>query len=1028
MAQNSNAAFNYGLWDPNSTGNTQTFTISFWVRRNNDGEGHRNGILTWDEGIGHVFFGIEFSESSQLRIYSSVSSDISDVFTSDRKFRDYSNWYHIVIQADTVNFTTTSKLKVYVNGSLISGTEGTHTTNTNLVWNNGSYYFSIGAWTTAVNSQLPLYGSLMDVFSIDGAVVDPSVFGKTIGNEWRAQSPSTIKTAIENGPGWGTLGFYLPCTARDGSGEPIVDLSGNYEIESTKNRFLLKNIDTPNSSIPYSLYKGEGVTDRSYAIQTTKPIGSTGVISSGDDFTIEFWMKMSGTQDTNGRILSCRDNDGGGNAYDIYVGSGGRNLYDFGNAINYGVTLPDGQWAHVALCRQNGTGRYYLNGVQQKSQSNTFTYGHADYRLGIMAPPIDCSLGDNYGVEGTYLGAIKIRNGACSYPDGTTFTPPTTFTSDAETILCICPTERHMYEPSDGPVEGTARGDWAYLGNSGRSIVKDNPRRKFARLEMSSKVTCGGVPNSNSHLSQGGYRTELFTDDNKQFNGSVEVTSGKWYYEVVHTHTTVSSQSDGFGWQNNSDRGVSDSGFGMAYVYRDTGGLYLGTTTGAIDRADPGASTWSSWQNYGNDIVAVAIDLDSSPKTIKFYKNGVLQGDAGPNGLGYKMRDGSYQPIIMARTLGGMHVNFGQDSTFGGYVVGSGNHTDANGIGDFYFAPPAGYLALCDENMPVSQNTSQCFGAATWTANGVSGRQITLGFQPDAVLDKRVDLASGAWFMSDSQRGWTNYLYPANSPHTTESTESAHILSTNSTGFTVGSDSNINNGGYTYVAYGFKKSAAFDVVTYTGTGAGQQIPHNLGGTPDLVIVKARNNANSTWSTGGYQMGGLLSPAATKLGFNTSWSVQSDTNELTAVSPTTFTGGGSSAVSGSGNPYVAYLFRSVPGLCKVGNYFMASTDVTNSPCFVHVGFKPAVVIIKRLDSAGDWCAFNTIRNPENPCTLQNRTNTMTEEDTGAEFIDIYSDGFAPRNTATDKNAAGGAFLYIALAGDPSDSDFDEILAR
>jgi len=47
------------------------------------------------------------------------------------------------------------------------------------------------------------------------------------------------------------------------------------------------------------------------------------------------------------------------------------------------------------------------------------------------------------------------------------------------------------------------------------------------------------------------------------------------------------------------------------------------------------------------------------------------------------------------------HVeNFGQDSSFAGNKTRQGN-TDANGIGDFYYAPPTGYLALCTDNLPA---------------------------------------------------------------------------------------------------------------------------------------------------------------------------------------------------------------------------------------------------------------------------------------------------------------------------------------
>ena len=42
--------------------------------------------------------------------------------------------------------------------------------------------------------------------------------------------------------------------------------------------------------------------------------------------------------------------------------------------------------------------------------------------------------------------------------------------------------------------------------------------------------------------------------------------------------------------------------------------------------------------------------------------------------------------------------NFGQDGTFAGTKTAQGN-TDANGIGNFYYSPPSGFVALCTSNL-----------------------------------------------------------------------------------------------------------------------------------------------------------------------------------------------------------------------------------------------------------------------------------------------------------------------------------------
>ena len=42
--------------------------------------------------------------------------------------------------------------------------------------------------------------------------------------------------------------------------------------------------------------------------------------------------------------------------------------------------------------------------------------------------------------------------------------------------------------------------------------------------------------------------------------------------------------------------------------------------------------------------------------------------------------------------------NFGQDGTFAGNKTAQGN-TDANGNGNFFYAPPSGAKALCSKSL-----------------------------------------------------------------------------------------------------------------------------------------------------------------------------------------------------------------------------------------------------------------------------------------------------------------------------------------
>ena len=96
--------------------------------------------------------------------------------------------------------------------------------------------------------------------------------------------------------------------------------------------------------------------------------------------------------------------------------------------------------------------------------------------------------------------------------------------------------------------------------------------------------------------------------------------------------------------------------------------------------------------------MSAALDLDSGTNTITFYHNGSATGDvvnltanfgADPNNMVFPvfMVNAGSNPAIV-------NVNFGNPS-----YANSSSAADANGYGNFEYAPPSGYLALCTKNI-----------------------------------------------------------------------------------------------------------------------------------------------------------------------------------------------------------------------------------------------------------------------------------------------------------------------------------------
>jgi hypothetical protein len=76
---------------------------------------------------------------------------------------------------------------------------------------------------------------------------------------------------------------------------------------------------------------------------------------------------------------------------------------------------------------------------------------------------------------------------------------------------------------------------------------------------------------------------------------------------------------------------------------------------------------------------------------IYFYKNGTIQnsGTAAATGL-----SGTYYMVLSLNGSSEMQANFGNPS----FSISSGN-ADANGYGNFEYAVPSGYYALCTKNL-----------------------------------------------------------------------------------------------------------------------------------------------------------------------------------------------------------------------------------------------------------------------------------------------------------------------------------------
>ena len=187
---------------PSSDGSRRIGTFSIWVKlalNTSEGQYLFSGSpdATTETSLGLSIDG------DDLRFNGWTGNSQHMLLVTDRKFRDPSAWYHIVVAWDTTQGTASNRVKIYVNGvqETSFSTETYPNQNRDLNINNASNKTLIGARSTANYAFGDGYYS--EVVMIDGTALSPTSFGEF-------DSDSGIWVPIDvSGLTFGTNGFYL---------------------------------------------------------------------------------------------------------------------------------------------------------------------------------------------------------------------------------------------------------------------------------------------------------------------------------------------------------------------------------------------------------------------------------------------------------------------------------------------------------------------------------------------------------------------------------------------------------------------------------------------------------------------------------------------------------------------------------------------------------------------------------------------------------------------------------------------------
>jgi len=314
-------------------------------------------------------------------------------------------------------------------------------------------------------------------------------------------------------------------------------------------------------------------------------------------------------------------------------------------------------------------------------------------------------------------------------------------------------------------------------------------------------------------------------------------------------------------------------------------------------------------------------------------------------------------------------------------------------------------------------NPELYFQCKIWSGNATDDTSITLdgseNMQPDFVWTKRRN-ASTNHDLWDAVRGALEQIASNNTE--AEATISSSLKSFNSDGFTVGTNTNLNASGGTYVAWCWKESATagFDIVAYTGSGSAHTISHSLSAVPSVVILKGRSFGDG-WgqyhkTSGNPAILAFDGDVADR--YSSKWGPFFNS---TAPTSSVFSVGTDTAINTSSKTHIAYLFAQKQGFSKFGSY--KGNGNADGP-FVYTGFRPAMVIIRNSSATGNWEIFDTKRSTYNLMHA-----TLYADTTGAEYtgtgnqIDVLSNGFKVRNEDTNTNDSGETTVFMAFAEQP-----------
>ena len=451
---------------------------------------------------------------------------------------------------------------------------------------------------------------------------------------------------------------------------------------------------------------GANTLDTGYDIENScrfntgdSPALSYSISSTASSWTVSFWLKSSNKHNDNTMYPFSFGNASNDDATGISFSSSGLAYYNEASATatlvrDTSVLLRDpSAWYHVVCKNDGGTITTYLNGVQQASGSGGTSAldGTVVYigRFASTSPMyLDAYISEFYFIDGTAYSASTFGE----TNDNGVWIPikaSPTFGSDG----FFCEFKQTGTSANSSGIGADTSGNDNHLtvtNLAATDVTTDTPTNNFATLNPLANALTNPIT-----LSEGNLKAVGDSSSWEMISSSFGSQNGKWYWEVKLTALSSYAQigiTNAYAISSGAlESYFGHAGSGVAFGKGQDATIYY---TG-VNSASYG-TTYSA-----GDIASVALDLDNN--FIYFAKDGTWMdyssatGDptSGSSGTGgYAITANELYIPAVACNQATWEVNFGNPS----FSISSGN-ADANGYGNFEYAPPSGYYALCTKNL-----------------------------------------------------------------------------------------------------------------------------------------------------------------------------------------------------------------------------------------------------------------------------------------------------------------------------------------